>query len=151
MFAAGSGADRTNTITLGVMERYCEPVSVGSFGLIGPLDIFGLPALTQRADEQDTTLTLTDPSTPERLYLGQNQPNPFRAGTSITYGLPSPSWVNITVHTMLGTQLRTIVSEPQKSGNYTVQFSDIDLQPGIYFYRIETDYGVLTRRMTVSR
>ncbi len=100
---------------------------------------------------QDTTLTLTDANAPTALYLGQNSPNPFRIGTTISYGLPTPSWVRISIHSMLGTQIRSIVNEPQKAGHYTVQFSDVDLKPGIYFYRIETDYGLLTRRMTVSR
>lgn len=123
----------------------------GGSSLVGPWDFTKPDPLGQRTGDQDTTLTLTDANAPASLYLGQNSPNPFRVGTTISYGLPTPSWVRITIHSMLGTQVRSIVNEPQKAGHYTVQFSDVDLKPGIYFYRIETDFGLLTRRMTVSR
>ena len=115
------------------------------------LDLTSPEQLQEREIGQDTTLILTDPSSPVALYLGQNTPNPMRVSTSIDYGLPRPSWVKISIHTMLGTEIRTIVNEPQKAGHYSVQFSDSELQPGIYFYRIETDYGLLTRRMSVRR
>lgn len=114
------------------------------------IDGNGAP-LHQRPDGIDTTLTLTDRSAPNRLYFGQNRPNPFRSQTAISYGLPYPTWVRISVLSIFGTPIRTIVDEPQTAGEYTIEFSGFDLAPGTYFYRIETDYGALTRRMTRSR
>ena len=120
-------------------------------GTVGEVDVFGIEPVSEKKPERDTTLILTDPTTPQRFYLGQNTPNPYRGATEITYGLPAPTWVRITIHSMLGSEIMTLVNEPQKGGVYAVQFSEPDLKPGIYFYRIQTDYGVLTRRMTVAR
>ena len=149
--AAGSNATGSQSWSImAIVSPVIQEILTLS-GSIGEGDVFSIEPVSQREPERDTTLTLTDPSAPERFYLGQNSPNPFRASTAISYGLPTPTWVKITIHSMLGSEIMTIVDEPQKGGVYAIQFSEPDLQPGIYFYRIQTDYGVLTRRMTVAR
>lgn len=98
----------------------------------------------------DTTVTLVDPSAPSKAFVEQNAPNPANDVTTIRYGLPGQTWVKISIHTMLGNTVKTIVNEPQRAGTYTIQFNVADLQPGLYFYRLHTEYGVSTRRMTIS-
>lgn len=150
-FSAGSNATGPHGWSISAIVSPVIQEILTLSGSIGEGDVWGIEPVSQREPERDTTLTLTDPSAPERFYLGQNSPNPFRASTAISYGLPAPTWVKITIHSMLGSEIMTIVDEPQKGGVYAIQFSEPDLQPGIYFYRIQTDYGLLTRRMTVAR
>lgn len=146
--AAGSSGPSWSVSAI-LAPLFAQPASITSID--GEQDIWGIEPVSQRRPERDTTLTLTHPSAPQKFYLGQNSPNPFRAATSISYGLPAPTWVRISIHSMLGSQIMALVDEPQKAGVYTVEFSEPDLKPGVYFYRIETDYGVLTRRMTIAR
>ena len=135
-----------------------------SAGLFGPetknASFIGLPTpysggheeLPSHHDERaDTALTLTDRSAPEEFFLGQNRPNPFRSSTAISYGLPYPTWVRISILSLFGSHVRTIIDEPQRAGIYSVDFSAYDLAPGTYFYRIETDYGARTMRLTRAR
>lgn len=114
----------------------------------------GQPLLSTEEDRQqkpDTTISRTDDSAPAKLFLDQNYPNPFRFSTSVRYGLPKSSFVKVTIHTMLGSPIKTILEETQSAGVYTLEISVPDLMPGIYFYRVQTEYGAITRRLTISR
>ena len=88
---------------------------------------------------------------PSQLFLSQNYPNPFNAVTNIRYGLPSDTHVRLTLHTLLGAEIQVAVHRMQEAGTYTYELSIPSLPSGVYFYRLQTDLGTLTRRMTVSR
>lgn len=88
---------------------------------------------------------------PDRLFLDQNYPNPFNPTTMIRYGLPTETRVRLTVHTILGTQIKTLVDETQSAGTYVFDFAALDLPSGSYFYRLQTPLGTITRRMTISK
>jgi len=84
---------------------------------------------------------------PDEYVLYQNYPNPFNPNTIIKYSLPEDGFVNLTVFNMLGEEIKTLVNNTQKSGNYEVEFSAIGgsasggnaytLPSGIYFYRLQ--------------
>ncbi|MBS1911620.1 MAG: T9SS type A sorting domain-containing protein [Bacteroidetes bacterium] len=88
---------------------------------------------------------------PARVFLDQNYPNPFNPSTLIRFGLPEGSYVRLTIHTLLGTPVKVVVDGWQDAGVYVLDFSAQDLPSGVYFYRLETDFGTLTRRMTISK
>jgi hypothetical protein len=88
---------------------------------------------------------------PQQLFLSQNYPNPFNALTNIKYGLPSDTHVRLTLHTLLGAEIQVAVDRVQEAGTYVFELSAPSLPSGVYFYRLQTDLGTLTRRMTVSR
>lgn len=88
---------------------------------------------------------------PQKVFLDQNYPNPFNPSTIIRYGLPDASPVRLTIHTLLGNQVRVLIDQRQDAGVYYYDFSAVDLPSGIYFYRLQTPNGTLTRRMTVTK
>jgi hypothetical protein len=88
---------------------------------------------------------------PNRVFLDQNYPNPFNPSTVIRYGVPSAMKIKLTVHTLLGTQIRVLVDQWVEPGNYTFEFAAADLPSGAYFYRLQSDMGTITRRMIVSK
>lgn len=90
-------------------------------------------------------------SLPPRIFMDQNYPNPFNPSTMIRYGLPDGSNVRITIHTLLGNQVKMVVDSYQDAGVYTLNLSAQDLPSGVYFYRLETNFGTLTRRMTIQK
>ena len=122
--------------------------SAGSGGYL--FQLFGGVDLTADETKLDTTVTYVDQNAPQRMFLDQNYPNPCRQTTSIKYGIPRNSTVTVTIHTLLGSPVKTLVTERQKAGIYTVNTSELDLMPGMYFYRLQTEYGTLTRRMTIT-
>lgn len=138
----------------GNFQQPCCPTPILSVnGLIGPSS--GQDVLLNRTNDEkqkpDTTVARVDQSVPGKLLLDQNYPNPFRASTSIRYGLPSETYVRISIHTAIGPVIKVVVDERQAAGVYTLDLTIPELAPGIYFYRIQTEYGALTRRMTISR
>ena len=77
-----------------------------------------------------------------RVYsLSQNYPNPVSLSTTIRYGLPTESLVNLRVFNILGQRVITLVNEKKKPGSYRVTWdlrgvNRENLPNGIYFYRI---------------
>lgn len=88
---------------------------------------------------------------PTKLFLDQNYPNPFNPSTMVRYGLPEGSHVKVTIHTLLGSQVKVVLDKYHEAGVYTLDIQAQDLASGVYFYRLQSEHGTLTRRMTVSK
>ncbi len=112
----------------------------------------------------DTTLTsvLTGeaPPAPLSLHLAQNYPNPFNPETMIRYTIPASSdgipLVRLTIYNLHGQEVRTLVHDFQRAGEYTVQWDGRDEQgrvvaSGIYLYQMRANGQVQTRRMVLMR
>jgi hypothetical protein len=88
---------------------------------------------------------------PRAFTLGQNYPNPFNPTTQIIYSLPSAGRVQLTVHNLLGQTVATLVDNAKDAGTHNVTFSASGFSSGIYYYRLTTPHGTLTRSMTLVR
>lgn len=92
---------------------------------------------------------------PMQFMLEQNYPNPFNPTTTIRYHNPERGHVRLTVLTLLGQEIATIVDEVQEAGAHAVQFSAqeefLKLSTGTYFYRIEFKGQVITRKMILLK
>lgn len=88
---------------------------------------------------------------PDDFYLEQNYPNPFNPSTTIQYGLVAPSRVKLEVFDVIGRKIQTLVNQEQFEGNYSVTFDAGNLASGVYIYRITTNQGVQTRRLTLIK
>jgi hypothetical protein len=104
-----------------------------------------------RPQPQPTPMTAEVSGAPGRAFLDQNYPNPFNPSTMIRYGVPSGTHVKLTVHSLLGNQIRTLVDQWHEAGTYTFDFVAAELPSGAYFYRLQTDAGTLSRRMVISK
>jgi hypothetical protein len=85
----------------------------------------------------------------DKFNMGQNQPNPFVNSTTIQYTIPNHSFVNISVYSLLGKKLTTLVNEDKVSGSYSYEWSPDDIKPGIYFYILKAQDIVITRKLIV--
>jgi len=94
--------------------------------------------------EKSITQTLTSPDKekepiPTVFSCAQNLPNPFVRNTTINYGLPKDSDVNLTVFNLAGQAVKTLISEQQSAGFKSVNWdgssnSGAQVPQGIYFY-----------------
>ena len=78
-----------------------------------------------------------DVNNPSVFSLEQNYPNPFNPSTKISYSLAVNSKVKLTVYNVLGETVATLVNATDPAGNHEVTFNGINLNSGIYFYRLE--------------
>lgn len=104
----------------------------------------------------------TEVSQPEEVVLPkvyrlfQNYPNPFNPETIIRYQLPKTSQVILTIHNVLGQQVKMLVDQEQQAGEYTMTWdgsNDLGLKvvSGLYFFRLKAGEFVKTRKMVFVR
>ncbi len=85
---------------------------------------------------------------PGGATLDQNYPNPFNPSTLITFNIDQPSDLKLEVYDVTGRHLQTLKSGEFEPGTYHVEFDATGLAAGVYFYRLQTSHGKLTRMMT---
>jgi len=94
----------------------------------------------------------TDRTIPEAFVLEQNYPNPFNPTTKITFRLAQKSQVSLKVFDVLGQEVATLVEDKDyAAGSHTVEFDGANFSNGVYFYRIESEDFVATRKMTILK
>lgn len=75
-------------------------------------------------------------SLPAEFTLSQNYPNPFNPTTIIRFGVPTRSRVLLTVHNLLGQQVKQLANEEVEPGFFEKEWS-AGVSSGLYFYRLE--------------
>jgi len=88
---------------------------------------------------------------PQVFELKQNYPNPFNPSTTIEYSVPQKSYINLSVYNLLGKKVATLVDGVRDKGIYRYQFDASNLPAGVYFYKLETDKVVLTKKMILIK
>jgi hypothetical protein len=93
---------------------------------------------------------------PDEYALMQNYPNPFNPTTIIHYDLPKESFVTLKVYNVLGQEVSTLVNEKQTAGRYSIQFStsnkhSLKMASGVYFYRLQTEQYVNTKKFILMK
>ena len=92
-----------------------------------------------------------DESTPNTFALYQNFPNPFNPTTTIRYDLPNDAVVVMKIFNALGQYIDKLVDTRQSAGQHSVSWNASHIPSGIYFYRLETDNRLETRKMLVVK
>jgi hypothetical protein len=92
------------------------------------------------------------------FILRQNYPNPFNPCTTIAYSIPSLETLHATsqriqlkVYDVLGKEVATLVNEKKPSGNYEVTFNGNKLMSGVYFYKLQSDGFVKTKKLILLK
>jgi aminopeptidase N len=83
--------------------------------------------------------------------LNQNEPNPFRSDTRVSYTVGTPSMVKITVSDSNGHLLATPVNSKHEPGRYQFNFSGGNLVPGNYLLRMDAGNFQETRKMILVK
>lgn len=93
---------------------------------------------------------------PDVFDLSANYPNPFNPRTTIAYTLPASSRVTLSVFDARGRLVRVLVDGERAAGRHEAVWTGRDAEgiasaSGVYFYRLETELGVRTRRMVLLK
>lgn len=89
--------------------------------------------------------------TPLKYSLEQNFPNPFNPATTISYSVPEDGFVNLAVYNVLGQKAAELVSGQVKAGIHHVNFNADKLSSGVYYYRLEAEGFISTKKMLLLR
>jgi len=83
-----------------------------------------------------------DAPAPLSYQLRQNHPNPFNASTTISYSLPSRSFVWLSIYNLEGKIVQTLQRGYQEAGDHKIIWQANDLASGVYIYSLRTDEGI---------
>ncbi len=78
-------------------------------------------------------------------------PNPFNPSTNIVYRTMSREFVNLKVFDVLGQEVTTLVNGIEEPGQKTVTFNAGNLTGGVYFFRLQTEDFVQTKKMLLVK
>ena len=102
------------------------------------------------------TAVTDDDTTPDAYQLGSNYPNPFNSGTVIPYDLDVARDVRLSIYNLAGQRVGLLVDGPRTPGHHDVPWSGRHddgqtLASGVYFYRLRSAAGVVTRKLVLVR
>lgn len=88
---------------------------------------------------------------PDKFSLLQNYPNPFNPTTRIQYSIGSMQHLKLKVYDVLGNEVATLVNEYKPAGSYEVEFDASGLTSGVYFYKLQAESFIETKKMILLR
>ena len=91
------------------------------------------------------------PLLPSSFILYPAYPNPFNASTTITYALPHPSNVTLTVYNPLGQRVATLFDGDRQPGIHTTILTANDLPSGLYFVQLNADTKTMTQKVMLIK
>lgn len=94
----------------------------------------------------NATTSIDEPINVNALQLN-NFPNPFNDYTNITFTLSKDAWVRLSIYDALGSELQVLFSKKLNNGEHQIKFDGSRLATGTYFYRLQMDNEVKTKRM----
>jgi photosystem II stability/assembly factor-like uncharacterized protein len=87
----------------------------------------------------------------DNFKLEQNYPNPFNPTTTIGYVLQEKSSTRLTVMNAIGEEIAVLVNEEQDKGYHRAELDGKNLSSGIYFYRLQAEDFVETKKMILLK
>jgi hypothetical protein len=92
---------------------------------------------------------------PREFKLFQNYPNPFNPVTKIKFDISSvgtvPRTVRLVIYDALGGEVKVLINQPLKAGEYEIDFDGTDLPSGVYYYRLSSNEITQTRKMVLIK
>lgn len=87
----------------------------------------------------------------DQIKLKQNYPNPFNPVTQISFKLPATSHVLLEIYDLNGRIISTLVNGLKTPGPYTFTWDAESYSSGVYLYKLTTNSGELSRKMTLVK
>ncbi|MDZ7360102.1 MAG: T9SS type A sorting domain-containing protein [candidate division KSB1 bacterium] len=88
---------------------------------------------------------------PRAFYLAQNYPNPFNPNTTIEFSLPRSGLITLKMFNALGEEVATLLQEKRTAGKHNVVWNASNMPSGVYFYRLEGEGFVETKRLLLMK
>jgi hypothetical protein len=106
--------------------------------------LFNLPVFSPLAIDCNNQIV-------EAFQLDQNFPNPFNPLTEISYEIPYPCWVELTIYNLLGQKVTTLVNKKQTKGLYTCKWNAEHFSSGIYIYGLRAGKYLKFKKMALLK
>jgi flagellar hook assembly protein FlgD len=94
--------------------------------------------------------------TENKFSLQQNYPNPFTNKTTIDFNIAQPTHVSLSIYNLSGQKVKTLVDADYMPGAYHLQWhgrteAGQTVPDGIYLYQLQTENGMLAKKMILKK
>jgi hypothetical protein len=129
---------------------YTEQPADTSYGRYpdGSNEWFLMPDYTPGTPNQNT---LSIHEIEGNAAISQNFPNPFSNETNIQFTLEKREHVSIMIFDARGAFIREIANGNYPAGSHSVTFEASDLTAGYYYYTLQTNSSIQTRKALIIR
>jgi len=138
-----------DTLGYGYLVRSVQAVDVDNDGDLDIVHSYG--GIYVNINTSPPVSVNDEISLPQELNLEQNFPNPFNPTTVISFQLPVSSSVSLKIYNVLGQQIATLVNETKTAGRYEIEWDASNFASGVYFYRLTTAQGTITRKLVLIK
>jgi hypothetical protein len=107
--------------------------------------LFGSESLGKRNETQNNITSTTE------YRLEQNYPNPFNPVTKIKFENPKTSFISLIVYDVLGREVQELLNEFKPAGSYEIILDGTGLPSGVYFYKLQSENFIQTKKMLLVR
>jgi hypothetical protein len=109
------------------------------------------PTVVSVGDDEEVNILM-----PTTYSLEQNYPNPFNPETRINYSIPEPAYVKLSIYDINGILVRTLYEGNQSAGRYQTVWdgensTGMKVGSGVYFYRIQANSFIQTKKMILLK
>jgi len=140
---------------------------------LSSVNVNDLASLTMKMKSKDANVTLSGTAKindlesktlapmsvgeiPASYSLSQNYPNPFNPSTTIRFALPATSHVKLSIYSIDGQLVKTLVDDSKDAGNYSVVWNGTNnlgsqVASGMYIYRIDAGNFVNTKKLMLMK
>lgn len=89
---------------------------------------------------------------PATFYMEANYPNPFNPSTTIPFRLNENANVVLSVYSVNGQEIASLINDYRVAGNYSVKFNASDhLSSGVYIVKLKTKRKTISRKIMLIR
>ena len=129
-----------------ITARYISLVSLENnetdYAVVYEVKIWG----NDQSTDSDTETVL-----PKDFELSQNYPNPFNPSTNIVVKISKNTNLRLSVYDIIGNLVEEITNTQYVPGVYEFNFNANGIASGIYFYRVEAEGFVDTKKMVLLK
>lgn len=150
-------ADRELTLVDLESSERIDMLAVSEYEVTTPADAYGTLYFVIVAAEPEGAVGLdSKTAAPAQFRLLGNYPNPFNAGTTLSYELNTAAPVELQIYNLQGGLVNTLVSEHQPAGRYVIGWDGCErngnpVSTGVYLYQLRTDRQSVTRKMILLK
>jgi len=85
------------------------------------------------------------------FQLAQNYPNPFNPSTVIRFSVSGTQQIQLDIYNNAGQKVAALASGVYYTGDYAVDWQAENMAAGIYYYRLSTTNGSVTKKMLLVK
>lgn len=90
-------------------------------------------------------------ASPEDFSISQNYPNPFNGITNIDFIAMTNGNATLKIYDIIGREIKTLYNNYVSKGSYRLNFNLNTLASGVYFYRLDLNGRLITKKMILNK